>query len=563
MRKISIEHLIERISKEEFESYYLSHNTKDCTEYFSVTPLELKRLSEHWNIVKTRKDVAKIVKGTLAKEYGSFDNYLKYWSEKVNEAYWNKSEDERKKISSKRGRTLSNKSKEEKERANKRSKNTCQEKYGVDFPAQSKLVQETRIKNIINKYGSCEYFYKMVFEKASATCKEKYEVSNVTYLDSTKEKSKETCMKKYGAEHYSKTQEYRDRVAATSLERYGETNYNKTEEAKEKYKKSCLKKYGVDNASKSPDVIEKIRQTSLERFGVDFPCMTDKARNFTNNSVPNKEFAKLLDDNMIEYEREFVLGRYSYDFKVGNVLIEINPFATHNSTWGLFGEKDKKDRLYHKNKTVKAIENGFRCIHVWDWDSKDKVINLLKNKNIIYARNCEIKDVPENELIEFLNRNHLQGFCKGQKIKLGLYYQDNLVQVMTFGTPRYNKNYEYELIRLCSENSYTVTGGAEKLFKNFLNTYNPKSIVSYCDNSKFTGDVYTKLGFSLKTYGEPSKHWYNGKKHFTDNLLRSRGADQLIGTNFGKGTNNENIMKQNWFVEIYDCGQSVFEYKTM
>ena len=85
MRKISIEHLLERISKEEFEPYYLSHNTKDCTKYFSVTPLELKRLSEHWNIVKTRKDVAKIVKGTLAKEYGSFDNYLKYWSEKVNE----------------------------------------------------------------------------------------------------------------------------------------------------------------------------------------------------------------------------------------------------------------------------------------------------------------------------------------------------------------------------------------------------------------------------------------------------------------------------------------------
>ncbi len=561
MRRISIEPLLKRISKEEFEPYYLSHNTKDCTEYFSVTPLELKRLSEHWGIVKTRKDVAKIIKGTLAKEYGSFDNYLKYWSEKVSETYWNKSEDERKEISNKRIKTLLDKSEEEKVIANEKRRTTCQEKYGVDAPSQSKQVQETKRKNIVIRYGSCEDFYKMVFEKASVTCKEKYGVSNVTYLDSTKEKSRETCMKKYGAEHYSKTKEYRDRVATTSLERYGETNYNKTEEAKKRYRKSCLRKYGVDNASKSPDVIEKIRQTSLERFGVDFPCMTDKARNFTNNSIPNKEFAKLLDDIGIEYGREFVLDRYSYDFKVGNILIEINPFATHNSTWGLFGEKDKKDRFYHKSKTEKAIENGFRCIHVWDWDSKDKIVNLLKRKNIIYARNCEIKEVSEDELVTFLDRNHLQGFCNGQKIKLGLYYNSNLVQVMTFGTPRYNKSYEYELLRLCSENSYMVTGGSERLFKYFVNTYHPKSIISYCDNSKFNGDVYTKLGFSLKTYGEPSKHWYNGKKHFTDNLLRSRGADQLIGTNFGKGTNNEDIMRQNGFVEIYDCGQSVFEYK--
>lgn len=133
---------------------------------------------------------------------------------------------------------------------------------------------------------------------------------------------------------------------------------------------------------------------------------------------------------------------------------------------------------------------------------------------------------------------------------------------MTFGKPRYNKNYEYELLRLCTKSTYSVVGGAEKLFKYFKVHYTPKSIVSYCDNSKFTGNIYYKLGFTLKSYGKPSKHWYNIKTHvhITDNLLRQRGYDQLFGTNYGKGTSNEQLMLDNGFVEIYDCGQSTFTY---
>ena len=129
---------------------------------------------------------------------------------------------------------------------------------------------------------------------------------------------------------------------------------------------------------------------------------------------------------------------------------------------------------------------------------------------------------------------------------------------MTFGKPRYNKHYQYELIRYCS--CYNIIGGAEKLFKHFIKDYSPTSIISYCDNSKFSGKVYNQLGFDLIDYGKPSKHWYNIKtnQHITDNLLRQRGFDQLFGTNYGKGTSNEELMKLHDFVEVYDCGQSKY-----
>ena len=53
--------------------------------------------------------------------------------------------------------------------------------------------------------------------------------------------------------------------------------------------------------------------------------------------------------------------------------------------------------------------------------------------------------------------------------------------------------------------------------------------------------------------------------HITDNLLRKYGFDRLvgkrIGESFGKNTNNEDLMIEHGFVEVYDCGQSSYIYK--
>ena len=78
---------------------------------------------------------------------------------------------------------------------------------------------------------------------------------------------------------------------------------------------------------------------------------------------------------------------------------------------------------------------------------------------------------------------------------------------------------------------------------------------------KRIGDVYLALGFNLADPGSPSKHWSHGKKHITDNLLRQRGYDQLFGTSYGKGTSNEQLMLDNHWLPIYDCGQARFEWR--
>ena len=101
--------------------------------------------------------------------------------------------------------------------------------------------------------------------------------------------------------------------------------------------------------------------------------------------------------------------------------------------------------------------------------------------------------------------------------------------IMTFGKPRYNSHYDYELLRLCSKRGLQVCGGASKLFSTFVKENPDASVISYCNISKFSGDVYTKIGMTLKETTKPAKIWSKDHLYVTDNLLRQRGFDQLFG----------------------------------
>lgn len=466
------------------------------------------------------------------------------------------------------------------------------EKFGAKYASQSKKIKEKTKQHFLDKFG----------------------VENPFQNEKIKDKIKKTNKDRYGIEHNSQTQEHKNKVSntwktksqneidertkkiqKTSKKRYGVDNVSKLNITKKKIAKSnketCIKKYGVDNISKLDTIKNKIRENVVksnlskygkpyisqvdsikeksfknnqkiikERYGVEYACLLPQCKLKGNNSKPNKDFAKLLSDNNIGYSREFSLEDKSFDFYIldTNILVEVNPTATHNSTWGVYNENGLC-RTYHRDKSQLANKYNYRCICIWDWDDKDKIINLLKrNQTKIYARQCEIKEVEIIDAVEFINTYHLQNYAK-DKIRIGLYYKDELVSIMTFDKPRYNKKYQWELIRYCS--SYNVVGGVEKLFTYFKNTYKPKSVISYCDLSKFDGNTYIKLGFQSDTINI-SKHWYNTKTkiHITDNLLRQRGYDQLFKTNYGKGTSNKELMLKNGFVEIYDCGQATYGY---
>ena len=348
----------------------------------------------------------------------------------------------------------------------------------------------------------------------------------------------------------------------TSIKRYGVDNFAKSDLFLKKSKSTFLQNYGVSNPMKAESVKIKLSECCQNKFGVAWPCMRSEARIMsTSNSKPNiafyNELVSSIDPQLVT--REFSLDKYSYDFKVGNNLIEIDPCSTHNSTWGIFNGSPT-DSEYHYKKSETARKHGYRCIHVWDWDKYSTIISLLtNNRKKISARKCIIQEVSKNQEKVFLTQYHIQGYAKSS-ICFGLFFDNKLVSLMSFDKPRYNKNYQYELVRYCS--SCDVIGGVEKLFSYFQKTYHPQSIISYFYFSKFNGTTYEKLGFTFKGVSI-GKHWFNMKtgKHITDNLLRQRGFDQLLGSTYGcygKGTSNEQLMRQHDFVEIYDAGQATY-----
>ena len=443
-------------------------------------------------------------------------------------------------------------------------KQTKLEKYGDENYNNS---EQTKITNL-ERYGVDNQFkIKENQNKCEQVMLKKYGVKK--FFENQK-LFKEISFEKYGVEHPMQNKQVKQKLSNTKYINWGDSNYNN----QEKFEKTMLKRYGVSR----PFYLEKYKQksfkTKLEKYGDGNYNNRPKAlktlygkygkdyfKNIILNNLGNRiskinlKFANFI--NCKDFE--FPIGSHSYDLKYNNTLIEIDPSFTHNALpnkiYDRFGGVDKN---YHSEKTSLAKENGYRCIHVFDWDNWTKIKYLLQDKETLYARKLEIREVGKKECNEFLNNYHLQNSCNGQEVRLGLYKDNELIEIMTFGKPRYNKNYEWELLRLCTKPEYKVVGGTEKLFKHFIELVNTKSIISYCDNSKFSGEVYTRLGFTQKGKPSPSLHWSKGSEHITDNLLRQRGFDQLFNTNYGKGTSNEELMIEHGWLPIYDCGQMTF-----
>lgn len=421
-------------------------------------------------------------------------------------------------------------------------KDELYQKYIVENMSRAEVasffnVKERTIARRLEEYG-IKKDTKDIYSNIKKSTFEHYGVEHPSKSKKLREKAKKVMKERYGVEYTAQSDELRRKMQQTTSKRYGKSNYVETNVFKNVIKQKCLKEYGVEYYCQTPQCVKSLEEA-------------------VGHSKPEQEFAEILKKYNIDFEQEYSIRGFKYDFKVGSYLLEINPSVTHNSNFGLF-KNEPKNKNYHISKSIVASENGFNCVHIFDWDDKEKIVRLfLTKKDRIFARNCEVKEISKEEASIFINENHLQGYAKDEN-RIGLVQNGELVSIMTFGTPRYNKKYQYELIRYCS--SKNVVGGAEKLLSYFVKKYKPKSIVSYCDVSKFSGSTYHKLGFDLIATSKPSKHWVNIKtgQHITDNLLRKEGFDHLFKTNYGKGTSNEQLMLEHGFVVVYDCGQKTY-----
>jgi len=164
---------------------------------------------------------------------------------------------------------------------------------------------------------------------------------------------------------------------------------------------------------------------------------------------------------------------------------------------------------------------------------------------------------------EFLENNHLQGFV-GSKIKLGLFFENELINLMTFGKRRVamgkksSNEGEFKLLRFCNKLNTNVLGGASKLFKYFKENYIPKEITTYADRSHSNGELYEQLGF--KFIGKTTPNYYyiiDGIKHHRFNFRK----DKLVKEGFNSNKTKHEIMINRNIFRIYDSGNLKFNFK--
>lgn len=459
------------------------------------------------------------------------------------------------------------------------------EKYGTKSPAQSNEIKEKIIKTNLEKWGG-----------NSPMCS-----------DEIKEKSKKTCYENWGVDNPNKSKE----LIKKRVESFKKSKY------RENYKKTSLERYGVEN----PWMNDEIHKKTIDFF---YKNYKQRIENKIDSKLTFKGFKKGISTNLIfhcnDCNEEFEILTYQFYYRVNsklNVCTNCFPISENSSLSqfdvynfikdnyegeiildckniikpyeidiylpelkigfefnGVWWHCDKyKGENYHLKKQEYSEINGVKLYSIWedDWNTKREIcesfiLNKLKKSNKIYARKCILKEISYNDSRNFLNNNHLQGDCKSS-IRLGLYHNEELVNIMTFSKLRlpiqkYNRNKKdvYELTRYCNKINTNVVGGASKLLKFFINNYKPISIETYSDNLISDGNLYEKLGFSYSHTSKPG-YWYiiDGIRSHRFNWRKQK----LVKMGYDSNKTEEEIMSELGYYRIYNAGNKKWIFNTL
>ena len=460
-----------------------------------------------------------------------------------------------------------------------------------------KIVAERTKKTLLEKYGE-NYFKEMgkkprklskeeINQKRKETNLKKYGVENCWQSEEVKQKIKKTVLERYNVENIQQLESTHLKTKKTNLERYNDENYNNSEQRRrtnrEKNWSSFLIKLQLKELEPKftmQEFLETNRTFEFKclncnqtiiyndlKYGMEINRINCNCTKVFNKSQYENEIYDFLSQYNLTIERNkrfYYDGNHFYECDIYisefNLGIEFHGIYWHSE---LYKEKD-----YHQNKWSFFKEKEVRLIQIFqnEWIEKKEIIkglmlNLINMNKPIWARKCELREIGIASFRSFLEANHLQGHSSSL-VKLGLYYNNELVQVMSFGKSRFNKQYEWENIRTCTKVGYHIIGGFSKLLTHFIKNWNPQSIISYIDLRYFNGEGYIKNHFKMHDISEPNFFYF--KKGTI--LLESRNKYQkhklmkILDTFDNSKTEHENMI-MNDFLRIYDAGNKVLVWK--
>ena len=496
------------------------------------------------------------------------------------------------------------------EEVRKKSKETLMIKFGVDHGFKSPEVRDKSKSTLMNRWGvdnpskSDE-----IKNKKRETSLINWGVDHPLKSEIIKEKVINTNLEKFGVEWPMMNTDVKNKSISTFKSKWGVDWNSKSSIIKDSMKVNNLNKWGVEFTLQSPEVRDKIKTTTQLNWGNQVAFTSDVWRKVNLKIANDSRYIKYLGDNISLFKCES-----GHDFKINsdNWHSRINknlPICTvcypigdstsikENELYnfirsiysgeiirsyrsgleidiylpglkigfefnGVWWHSDKyKNKYYHLEKTKHFSVKGIHIIHIWedDWNLKSDIIrSQIKNwlgltVSKIFARKCNVR-ILEN-VTDFLDENHIQG-VDHSSLKLGLFYESDLVSVMTFNQFEGRKKMEssgWNLSRFCTKRGVNVLGGASKLLDFFIRGWNPTRIVSYADKDWSCGDLYLKLGFDLISESRPDyKYLVGGVRVHKSNFKKSKLGYKIKETEY---------IQSLGYIKVWDCGKIKFQKK--
>ena len=345
---------------------------------------------------------------------------------------------------------------------NKKIKNTTIKRYGSTFNIIEKRKKTMLSRYNVENYSQTQEFKiklkqkvknrskqdrNKINKKRQQTCEKKYGVKNISQLEETKQKKQQTCLNNYGVKNGFQS----EKTKTTLIDRYGTTNLNLVQSINEKRINTFIEKYGTNTPLKNKEIIEKIKQTNNKKYRqknrfVFYRQQLQKIIDKTWNNIlswheyiiPLFSKQEYIGRNNIEYKwkcaicgHQFVQKIYhtSHMYKISSFLprcLNCFPYISGSSLqqkqlvqfckqyYPNLIQNDRelikpleldivipeiklaiefngnfwhsleyiKDRNYHLNKVLKVNQVGYRLIHIWQdqWNNKrQQVKNKLRD----------------------------------------------------------------------------------------------------------------------------------------------------------------------------------------
>lgn len=244
--------------------------------------------------------------------------------------------------------------------------------------------------------------------------------------------------------------------------------------------------------------------------------------------------------------------------------------------WHSLGDPEsaRKDRRKHIDKYRQCKEQGIRLITLWEseWQEHNYAVKRLlrnavgKSRGKLMARKCELKRVTNAAARAFYDRYHPQGGA-GSGEHYALLWKGKMVACMRFVLGA-NDRGAGAAQRVWTLGRYatrvTVAGAASRLFKAFVQEFNPPLVKSFSDNRFFDGGMYAQLGFTLEAdVPEDYQVWspklgLRPKSHYQRRLLPKRLAEHGLTETFDPETDPRTEAEITYLMgarRLYDCGK--------